>query len=212
MSKIKNKKKHGEPQFVYPENQSFLNGHTKKLAHDKVVSQQIAIRHGISPLFDLQPKKFFLSERLSFVFVIPGFILCISIGGWFSWMVFNLAFTEPTLLGKVFAGFFGIFTLLMTLLVIYGTVIFLNHRPQKARQLYKDLLNGRIVVGEIKKIAFRTGAETKKTYILYTFEDDVRGITYEGTVSYSYMNPTDRLAEGTPIYILYADKKLHAPL
>jgi len=210
MTKAKEKQKHPEPQFIYPENQLFLDGHTKKLAHDKVVAEQIAMRHGISPLFDLQPKKFSSSERLGFVFLIPGFIFLIGMGGWLSWIVFSIAFTEPTLPGKILAGVFGIFTLSVTLVVIYGTVILLNYRPQKAKQLYKDLLNGQVVVGNITKIRFIRG-KTAKTGIDYIFQDET-GVEHKGTISYGYMYPTDRLVEGTPIYILYADKKLHAPL
>lgn len=212
MSEPKKKKKNGEPQLLFAKNKNVVSGLSRKLAHKNRIASELASRHSISPYFKLDPQKKSYSTivyllLLGMVFL-PVFILSSLVSIMFATtgiydVVINWEITFENLYSIIILA---PILIVFSLLGLMWLRIMLNYRPKKARQLYNILINdGKVIKGIVTEGEIPGRLRNR---IKYQFSDENEDIIKStSTVPYMTLPP-----KGTPIYILYADKKLHTPL
>ena len=197
------KKKYSEPQLLFPENQAFLDGKLQNPLYSDEIRKVFAYRHHISLIHNEK-------RRFAWTTVGISFLLCAFFSGWLLFISMEDFLKEP-----VFSNLNGndlglIVVILVFLFMAYFGITTINYRPKKVDALYHQWLKtGKIVIGEFSHTTYeRMGFSVRIHYKIFS-ED---GKKIRGSFNPPSINSDLTLVKGTPIYILYADKKLHAPL
>ncbi len=208
MTEPKKKKKHCDPQLLFPENQAFMDGKLLNPVNSQDMMDVVARQYHLSTHHNFLIRGLFVSLGTVLVLFALGF-------GWgLSTMIIEaIRYSELTVVGiLIFLAILAIFTAI--LIFIYYCVVAVNYRPGRVNALYRDWLKrGRIVDAEIHRVRWDRG---KVTHIEYqAVLEHGEKIIGEFSTKNINMQSADLFAKttiGMPIYILYADKRLHIPL
>lgn len=198
------KKKNSEAQLLFPHNQKFLDGNAKyaEPINANEIMDAFASRHHLSTFHDAEKR------------VILGFVGILSIS--IALCSFHVILTSisdildsqsPVISGNS-VPIMLLFIFLACIVIVFICLRAINYQPKRVNRMYQDwlkessMINGRII--HISK-------SNIQGYIQYE-------MIFEGsdTMIGNYRTKSRRVLSnyhiGDTIYILYADKKLHAPL
>lgn len=214
--KIK-KKKREDIQFLFPKNEAFVEGNTKKLDHIEDVKHLIAYRYGkaLSPHRDREPE-FDGYSALGFLGVsVIGCVFVISIEHLSGTIGFVLV-----LLSGLLLPFFLALIVRHVFHNVRGIYDDDKYGFREVNKLYKELIkSGRLLVGHVEKVEISddnvTDPKTKRQKRKWTVDYVVtiqKKTQVKGKIGFLAVNTPNRLLPDHPIYILYVNKKLHVPL
>mgnify|MGYP000385923911 CR=1 FL=1 len=217
MSDVQQKKKHSEPQYLFAWNKSFASGYLDTPAHKKQIASTIAGRYHISSYSHIFSEKrnagLGCVIGIAIVFI-PFVLFCLFGAVVLLWLAVDSIISEqtmnfPALLMILFVAFPMMGS--MGIAGIQWLRTELNYRPGEVRHLYNKLIkDGKIVVGEYTGKGISYPSTSNYELIQYQFEDE-KGKIIMGEIAY-LSGTTKHLVPGIPIYVVYLDEKLHAPL
>lgn len=202
MTEVKEKQKRAEPVLMHSANQAFMDGHLQHPVNSQQIKDAFAHRYHLSTVPSLQGR---LTVAGCGLFILLPLTLFISWGAYGAWRQLLNNFTTLNLLGSIVVQFVAL--ALIVLLYWIGVSVF-RYNPDKVNRLYNDWLKrGEIIHGEFGGYEYERGKVVRINYRFYMND----GKRYSGSLP-AIPTLNSQLVNGTPIYILYADKKLHAPL
>ncbi len=196
MTDSKKKKKHSEPQLLFPQNQRFLDGNDKYKYPTNLqeILNIFAKRHNLSTYHNGE-----MRVVLGFAGLIMGFS-ALSIG----WVVLN-NLQMPTLsIINILNLLLLLVTMLTTVALTYVCAVAINYRPNHMNELYEYWQkHGSMIKSKVISVRYGTIQYEVK------LEDDSKIIGKYPTKSKKVLSS---YRAGDSLYVFYADKKLHAPL
>ena len=219
MTEAKKKKKQEKPQFLFAWNKNFVTGFIDTPGNKEQIAAAIATRHHISSYSNIFSEKHNSGLGCGIgaaIFFILFYLFCLFAAVILLWAIIYTIITQQTItFGTLIMSIVGILvTGGMGIFGIWSIKTELNYRPKKLQYLYKKLIkDGKIVVGEFTGEGSTYAHRHDPSYIMIQYRFEVeKGKTINGEIPYQFPGLRDHLVPGMPIYVVYVNEKLHAPL